>query len=76
MKDILKMLLLFNPFQANTSFLSPLFSWSKERKHRPKIDQYIKEAIIISYGLLVGFEINLIFDTSREANFGKTLTFC
>ena len=76
MKNILKILLLFNPFQANTSFLSPLFSWSIERKHRPKIDQYIQEEIIISYGLFVGFEINLIFDTSREAGFGKTLKFC
>ena len=76
MKNILKLLLLFDPFQANTSFRSPLFSESIERKHRPKIDQYIQEAIIVSYGVFAELEINLIFDTSREASFDKTLKFC
>ena len=53
-----------------------MFSGSIERKHRPKIDQYIQEATIVGYGLFVEFEINLIFDTSREGSFGKTLKFC
>ena len=75
-KNIPKLLLVFNPFQANTSFLNPLFSGSIKRKHRRKIDQYIQEGIILSYGLFVEFEMNLLSDTSREANFGKTLKFC
>ena len=75
MKSILKLLLLFSPFHTNTSFLSTLFSGCIERKHRSKIDQCIQEAIIVSYGLFVEFEINLIFDTSKEVSFGRTLKF-
>ena len=75
MKNILKLLLLFNPGQANTSFLSPLFSWSVERKYRLKIDQYIQEAIIKSYGLFVEFEINLILILQGRQVLARHLSF-
>ena len=58
------------------SYISPLPLFSGSKEAQAKIDQYIQQAIIVSYGLFVESEINLIFHTSREASFGKILEFC
>ena len=66
MENILKRLLLFNQFQANTSLLRSLTSGYIERKQGSKLINTFRKQSSLSYSLFVEFELNLIFDTSGE----------
>ena len=67
MKNILKGLLHFNPFQANNSRLRPLISGYLKGSTGTKLVNTFKKQLPLNYSLFVEFEINLIFDTSWEA---------